>query len=149
MPQLKLILDTEWLSRDPKTGALIGPDGGQYVNGHQAAYYALLKLCACGSPDDAFNFCRDAVSCFDRRGCNDDPPTRDWINAENALKELIQERPWDAAHVLAHLFNHIELLEHGGNVGGSWLTDKGEIIVDLGPVTQDILDGESQNEQSE
>jgi hypothetical protein len=130
---------SEWLKRDPENGYLIGPDGCHYTNEHQAAHYGLLMLCGCGSPDDAYNFCREALACFDRRGCHDHPPTRDWINAENALKKLIQDRPDDAAHVLAHLLTHLRLLEHGGSVGGSWLTDNGERIIDMGPVTEDLM----------
>jgi hypothetical protein len=130
---------SEWLKRDPENGYMIGPDGGHYQNEHQAAHYGLLKLCGCGSPEEAYNFCRDALSCFDRRGCHDHPPTRDWIDAENALKELIRARPDDAAHVFAHLLTNLRLLEHGGSVGGSWLTDNGARIIDMGTVTEDLL----------
>lgn len=132
----------EWLKRD-SDGYLIGPDGCHYVNEHQAIHYGLLKLCGCGCPEDAYNFCRDTLACFDRRGCHDEPPTRDWINAEDSLKELVLKRPDDAAHVLAHLLTHLDLLEHGGTVGGSWLTDNGARIVDMGAVTEDMMDAES------
>jgi hypothetical protein len=130
----------DWLKRDPKNGFLIGPDGCHYDNEHQAAHFGLLRLCGCGSPEDAYNFCREALACFDRRGCHDKPPKRDWINAEDALKKLIQDRPDDAAHVLAHLLTHLGLLEHGSSVGGSWLTDNGARIVDMGPATRDLMD---------
>lgn len=130
---------SEWLKRDPNNGCLIGPDGCNYENEREAAHYALLKLCGCGTPEAAFNFCRDALSLFDRRGCHDKPPTKDWINAEDALRDLIAKRPEDAAHVLAHLLTNLDLLEHGGGVGGSWLTKDGERVVDMGPMPEDFL----------
>jgi hypothetical protein len=108
---------------------------GPYANEHQAAHYRLLKLCGCGSPVEAYNFCRDALACFDRRST-----PQNWIGAENALKELIQARPDHAAHVLAHLLTNLTLLDHGSSVGGSWLTDSGERIIDLGPITEDLID---------
>ena len=132
----------EWLKRDPDNGLLIGPDGCHYFNEHQAAHFGLLHLCGCGVPEDAYNFCREALECFDRRGCHDHPPTRDWINAEDALARLVQARPHDTAHVLAHLLNHFNLLEHGGGVGGSWLTEDGQRIIDMGPTTGALMDDE-------
>ena len=102
--------------------------------GHKCEY--------CRAPEDAFNFCRDALACFDRRGCSDDPPKREWINAEKAVEELIKARPDDAAHVFAHLLYHLGLLEHGVSVGGSWLTDDGTRIVDMEPATQELMDEE-------
>lgn len=130
----------EWLERDPANGALIGPDGCHYPNEHQAAHFGLLHLCGCGMPEEAFNFCRDVLACFDRRGCHDNPPTKEWIDAEAAVEAIIKARPSEAAHVLAHLLTHLDLLEHGGSVSGSWLTDDGERIVDLGPATEALMD---------
>lgn len=126
-------------ARDPENGCLIGPDGCHYENEHQVRHFALLKLCGCGTPEEAYNFCRDALACFDRRGCHDTPPTREWVDAESVLQQLIQTRPGEAAHVLAHLLTHLDLLEHGGSVGGSWLTDAGEEIVDGGPMTEALM----------
>lgn len=76
---------------------------------------------------------------FDRRA-NLADREKLWVNAEDALKDLIQKRLDDAAHVLAHLLTNLDLLEHGGSVGGSWLTDDGKRIVDMGPVTEALMD---------
>jgi hypothetical protein len=123
----------EWLQRDPENGMLIGPDGCHYMNEHQAAHFGLLGLCGCGSPEDSFNFCRDVLVCFDRRG-------EEWVSAEDAISVLVSNRPEIAAHVLAHLLTNLNLIEHGSSVGGSWLTENGQRIVDLGPVTEDQMD---------
>lgn len=130
----------EWLKRDPENGCLIGPDGCHYDNELQAAHFGLLHLCGCGCPEDAYNFCRDILACFDRRGVHENPPTKEWIDAQDAAAKIIKERPDDAAHVLAHLLTHLNLMEHGGNVGGSWLTDDGNRIIDLGPMTDEKMD---------
>jgi hypothetical protein len=135
-----------WLKRDPMDGLLIGPDGCHYENEHQAAHYGLLHLCGCGSPEDAYNFCRDILACFDRRGCHDTPPAQPWIDAESAVEQLIRQRPAEAAHVISHMLSHLDLLEHGGSVGGSWLTDNGARIVDMDEMTEDLLDPEAGKE---
>jgi len=131
---------SEWLKTDPANGCLIGPDGCHYDNEHQAAHFGVLHLCGCGCPEDAYNFCRDALMAFDRRGCHDTPPTRQWIDAEGAVEKLVRERPDHAAHVISHFLSHLKLLEHGSSVGGSWLTDDGERIVDMGPMTEEKME---------
>jgi len=129
---------SDWLKTDPKNGILVGPDGCHYSNEHQAAHYGLLRLCGCGRPEDAFNFCREVLLAFDRRPYNEG--NGEWIDAEEAVKALILAHPSEAAHVISHLLTNLDLLEHGGNVGGSWLTKDGERIVDLGPVTEEQMD---------
>lgn len=117
----------EWLKTDPENGMLIGPDGCHYESEKEAAHYALLHLCGCGNPEEAYNFCRAALMAFDRRD-----GSKRWVDAEAAIEELVKAKPDIAAHVLSHMLNHYDLLEHGGSVGGSWLTENGERIVDMG-----------------
>lgn len=123
---------------DPENEYLIGPDGCHYKTPKHAYHYAFLGMCGCGCPEDAYNFCRDVLSKFDRRENHRDDKAP-WIDAEGAVKALILERPDEAAHVLSHLLTERKLLEHGGNVGGSWLTKWGEQLVDAGPMEEDGL----------
>lgn len=125
---------SDWLKRDPENGCLVGPDGCHYENEHQACHYALLKLCGCGAPEEAYNFCRDALLAFQRI---EGAP---WIDAEAKLTDLIKARPDTAAHVLAHLLTHLDLLEHGSSVGGSWPTEDGKRIIDLGSMTEALME---------
>lgn len=99
----------------------------------QIAHFEWLKLCGCGEPVDAYNFCRAALALFDRRG------EGQWKNAERELIVLIQSRPEVAAHVFAHLLSGLDLLEHGGSVGGAWLIGNGIRIVDMGPMQESDL----------
>lgn len=116
-----------------------GPDGCDYANEHQVNHYARLKLCGCGCPEEAYNFCREVLKCFDRRGAL---KGGEWIDAEDAVTKLIISDPATAAHVVSHLLTHLDLLEHGGSVGGSWLTDEGEKIVDLREATEEDMDND-------
>lgn len=124
---------------DPRNGMLVGPDDCHYDTPKKAYHYAFLGLCGCGCPEEAYNFCRDVLLCFDRRGCHDNPPTKEWIWAEEAITAIIKERPDQAANVLAHLLTRRDLLEHDGSVGGSWLTKWGEQLVDAGPMAESEL----------
>lgn len=124
------------LKRDPANNQFVGPDNCHYANAHQAMHYGLLRLCGCGSPEDAYNFCQTALTFFDRRGA------KEWVNAENALERHIANDPATAAHVIAHLLTHLKLLEHGSTVGGSWLTTTGEAVVDTGPMTETLMEQE-------
>lgn len=123
---------------DPSNDMLVGPDGCHYDTPKKAYHYAFLGMCGCGSPEEAYNFCRDVLLCFDRRA-NMADRTKEWIMAEAAVEAIIKERPDQAAHVLAHLLSERKMLEHGGSVGGSWLTKWGEQLVDAGPMTEDEL----------
>lgn len=125
---------SDWLKTDPDNGCLIGPDGGHYENEHKAAHFGLLQLCGCGQPVEAFNFCRDLLKYFDRRD-----KSKEWIDAEGAAEGLIRQHPDVAAHVIAHLLTNLDLIEHGGSVGGSWLTRDGERIVDMEPMTEELM----------
>lgn len=124
---------------DESNGCLIGPDGCHYDNERAAFHFAFLGLCGCGDPEGAYNFCRDALMCFDRREAQ---KGGEWQDAEEKLTKLICDKPDVAAHVLAHLLTNRNLLEHGGNVGGSWLTEWGHQLVDGGAATDDDLSGE-------
>jgi hypothetical protein len=131
---------SDWLKTDPKNGCLIGPNGCHYENEHQAAHYALLGMCGCGWPVESFNFCQEALKAFDRRKALESNDPSEWIDAEAKVKELILDQPDMAAHVFAHMLSHLNLLEHGGNVGGSWLSHDGKRIVDMGPMTEELME---------
>lgn len=52
-----------------------------------------------------------------------------------SIEQLVTCRPDIVAEVLLHLFNHLGLCEHGSTVRGSWLTEKGEFVVDCDPAS--------------
>jgi hypothetical protein len=96
-----------------------------------------LGMCGCGRPEDAYNFVRSVLACFDRRN-------GPWVDAEEKVAELLAKTdPALVAHVFSHLLNgrgalHAkEPLEHGGAIGGSWLTPFGIKIVDGPEATEE------------
>lgn len=119
--------------RDPTNGLLVGPDGGHYETAHKVYHFGVLGMCGCGNPEEAYNLVRDVLAACDRRGCHDNPPTRAWVNIESEIEKLILTKPELTAHVLLHFLTKCDVIEHGGSVGGSWLTAMGERIVDAGP----------------
>lgn len=121
------------MERDPSNGMLIGPDGCHYTTEREAYHFAVLKLCGCGNPEGAYNFCREVLTAFDRR-------EKPWINAQEVITKIVAADPELAGHVIAHLFDHLGLLEHGTNIGGSWLTELGATIVDAGAITEEEYD---------
>ena len=125
----------EW-KRDPANEMWIGPDGAHYDELWEARSIGVLGMCGCGAPEEAFNFLREVLSICDRRGVHDDPPTREWIDAEAAIENLVKAKPDIVAHVLLHLLTDKDVIEHGGSVSGSWLTPSGEDIVDGGPAVE-------------
>lgn len=115
---------------DPENGMFIGPDNCHYETEWEARSSAVLGMCGCGNPEAAYNFLREVLKCFDRRGCHADPPVKDWVDSEDEIEKLILANPAIAAHCLSHFLTDKRVLEHGGSVGGSWLTKSGEEIVD-------------------
>ena len=110
---------------DPENGYFIGPDSCHYETEQEARHYAVLGMCGCGWPSDSYNFLRQCLTHCDRRD-----KTKEWINAEDAITAMVKENPQLTAHIIMHFLAGKDVTEHGGGVGGSWLTKAGEEIVD-------------------
>jgi len=81
----------------------------QHVNG---LFYTDLGLCGCGDPYAAFDLVRDLLR------------LAPYFEHRTEVVALIGDGP--AAHIILSSLDHADLLEHGGSIHGSWLTDKGE-----------------------
>jgi hypothetical protein len=125
------------LQKDPSNDCFIGADGCHYETEWEARHIGQLGMCGCGQPEEAYNFLRQVLSICDRRGCHDNPPTKEWVMIEPEIAKLIAAKPDTVAHVLLHFLTDKDVLEHGGSVGGSWLTPAGEEIVDSPPAPAD------------
>jgi len=117
---------------DPKNGMLIGPTGGHYDNEAEAMYYEQIGLCGCGCPEDVHKFLLDCMS-----SKNEDYPNI--IDHEKVI-ELIKSRPEVVAEFVLHFLDDRELTEHGSSVYGSWLTERGEQVLEIGVMNEDIQD---------
>jgi hypothetical protein len=76
-----------------------------------------LNLCGCGNPDAAYQFLLDTLSAFDR--------SDSWEASCERIREwwAVGEGP---GYLVLYFLTNADLLEHGGSVGGSWLTPKGK-----------------------
>lgn len=119
--------------KQDEDGYYVDKDGCQHRTQQAAHHFGTLGLCGCGDPDGTYNFIREVLKCFDRRGAKGGDG---WINAEKAVMQLIIENIEDATLAFIQLLDACDsVLEHGGYVGGSWLTDEGAAIVDLPEAT--------------
>lgn len=96
----------------------------RYPNEVQRFYYEELNWCGCGCPGEVLTFMRDVLQAINNRSEN-------WTDETNAkIFELV---PRDTALGTSYLYmlDAHGLLEHGGSIGGSWLTDKGKDILKM------------------
>lgn len=111
------------------SGMWVTPDGCHYDTKAAAIGIGLCGLCGCGSVEQNLDFIRDCLRLCDLRG-----GSREMLPAV-AIEQLVACRPDVAAEVLLHLFNNLELCEHGSTVRGSWLTEKGRFVIDCDPAS--------------
>lgn len=76
-----------------------------------------LGFCGCGSPEEAFWLVRDLL-----RLC---PFYENRQAVQARLPDLGVEM------LVLYTIDHAGLIEHGGSVGGSWITEKGQRLLDL------------------
>ncbi len=78
-----------------------------------------LMFCGCGDPEAAWDL---VISILKSAPLYQD-------NGLNKVIELCGSEA--AAYIVLYLMTHANLLEHGGSVGGSWITDKGSMVLDM------------------
>jgi hypothetical protein len=81
----------------------------QHVNG---LFYTDLGLCGCGNAEEAFELIRDLLR------------LAPFYEHRDEVRALIGDGP--TGHIVLSTLDHADLIEHGGTIHGSWLTDKGE-----------------------
>ena len=90
----------------------IDQDGVYYDEPEEWLWYGILGGCGCGSANsfslDAFKLLTLFATPHEQRG---------WSIWDDRFYEL-----------LAHWLDSCELIEHGTNIAGSWLTDKGKQV---------------------
>ena len=114
--------------RDPENGCLIGPDECHYETEAEAMYYGQLGLCGCGRPQDVHAF---LIRCLATRS------EEHGILDLKKIKALISEKPEIVAEFVGHFICDKHLTEHGGSVYGSWLTERGKQVLEIGPMVDD------------
>jgi hypothetical protein len=104
-----------------------------YANEVQRFYYEDLKWCGCGNPEEALGFMRDVMQVMHDRSeeSHKEPWTSDyersaWKRGTDKLDAML---PGTLGLTYYYMLDAHDLTEHGGSVGGSWLTDKGEKVL--------------------
>lgn len=70
-----------------------------------------LPICGCGRPETAWSLIRDVL-----RLCP-------FFDNPQAVRDLFKEE--GSYHIVLGVLTEADLIEHGGGVGGSWLTPDG------------------------
>ncbi len=94
--------------------------------------------CGCGSPETSVRFVYDILKTIDTRWKQSHPlsifhasdrPALDaiWKEHRGAMKALLPTEGIE--YFVLYVLTEWDLLEHGGSVGGSWLTDKGKDVL--------------------
>jgi len=94
-----------------------------------------LGFCGCGSRREASEAVRKVLDAYDRKthpwpkeSPSDDASWKAW----HAEREKLEEQalpPGAWGQIALYWLTSCGLLEHGGGVGGSWLTPKGEAVL--------------------
>ncbi len=79
----------------------------------------ILGFCGCGNPDSAMVFVRDILRLLEER--------------KGFGEEIKKELPSDGIYYFVlYMLDNKGLTDHGGSIGGSWLSDKGkEVLADI------------------
>lgn len=100
-------------------------------------YYEILNWCGCGSPEDAQLCIRDYLYSLS-----------DLQTKQEHLKQLFGvEYVYDNKPLLclAYMLDALGFTEHGGSVGGAWLTDVGRMFLLCLQNNQELTDEEEMN----
>jgi hypothetical protein len=119
---------------DPANGCIIGSDGCHYPSEANALFHCLETTCGCGQPEEQHTLIREALKHFNRTSGS-------WDSVEGmpGLVKLVASNPEAAAEFIAHVLAHESLLEYGGSVGGSWLTDRGRQYMNSDGLVDDCV----------
>lgn len=108
--KLKKVDDSEYPYMD---------DDGVHYQSKKSYLQSELGFCGCGDPDAAMVFVRNTLKLIGER--------KEW--GEGVEKEIPNE---GAYYFVLYMLDHKGLTEHGGSVGGSWLSSKGdEVLKDI------------------
>jgi hypothetical protein len=102
---------------------------------YKAVFYNIFNMCGCGQPYETYCFLYDVLKAMDGRTANKE------LTSET-IQKIIQENPEHAAAFIVHIINNNYVADHGGSWYGSWLTQKGQFIVDLGKPSEERFEGE-------
>ncbi|MGM7720586.1 hypothetical protein [uncultured Metabacillus sp.] len=109
-------------------------------------YYEKLKFCGCGNPGDTLKLIKELLNAINDKYVNEVPyevhqnrihslfefedkskPKLKFTDIQNGIIQFVM-----------YQLDLIEVLEHGGSIGGSWLTSYGKQIMEYLNECEDI-----------
>lgn len=94
-----------------------------------------LGFCGCGDPEAALDLMRSILSAINsrsERNQQNDSTHEEWMTVSREIEKMIgMEQNPAVAWTYLYFLDGQGLLEHGSNITGSWLTDKGKEILAL------------------
>jgi hypothetical protein len=97
----------------------IGVSPSRYESLVERRWIDEMKFCGCGNPEDAQDYLRRILAAHKAK--SDD---------YKAVERVILAEPEKAALIIYYLLDAMGLTEHGGSVYGSWLSDKGQRLLE-------------------
>jgi len=92
----------------------------EWERGHlHALFYDHIVGCGCNRPETAYELVRDILNLAPFYEDGNWRTVSSLIGSDGAFQ------------IVVGLLSKLDLLEHGGSMGGSWLTKKGEYVRDL------------------
>lgn len=109
----------------------------EFSNFIQQVWYERWKFCGCYSPEDVLDRIRDVLAKIRARSADCNGTSDVWIGHTNAIKATCGSSEIDFA-LMMYLLHAARLTEHGGTVGGSWLSSDGErMLIELETIERD------------
>lgn len=94
---------------------------------------SLIPICGCGQPCDTMRYIITILKAIRER--SEQRCSKDSVMALQRAFRLPLDTDGYLDHLagmfLMYMLDHLELTEHGGNVMGCWLTEKGHRAIDL------------------
>ena len=90
-------------------------------------YYGDLGMCGCGHDEDLKEFIVHFMEIQSKYRSSE----ISYEEREKLIKSLITKNHILVFEFILHTLNRSDLMDHGSSVGGSWLTDKGELFLRL------------------
>jgi len=125
-------------------GSFVDSEGCHHDDAESFLQCHVLGFCGCGLPEDSLRYVRDCLrhvanlqlvhekKSTHKKGDEWDVAYQAW---DKAGKELMGKAEYFTRYVL----DQKELTEHGGSVGGAWLSTKGkELLEDLDALLSNV-----------
>ena len=109
-------------------------------------YFEKLKFCGCGRPEDTLLFIKNLLVIIDEKWKQEktmDNHHERYTMFQNKLREVFEfeNKQEDNTHFsdtqegiiqfVLYYLNEVDILEHGGSVGGSWLSEEGKNVLQI------------------